>query len=248
MIIIDDIDQGSKEWVKLRLGVVTASGSSKLFSFGKKTGWIHARCFTLHSTHDIAIKCKKGDGKPEKVEELTATLSSQRTSYRNKLLAEWATGEPQEDWMGSEWTERGLELEGEATSFFEFETGLHTRPCAFIFRDETRQCGASPDALVIDSDGSILGGLELKCPKLATHFGYLLDGRDKYEEQVQMSLWASQLPRWWFLSYYPGQPPYLEVIEPQAEYQAAFNEHLPVFLEELAECKNRLQSAGVVPA
>ena len=39
-------------------------------------------------------------------------------AYMHKLLAEWALGEPVEEWQGNAWTERGLELEGEALAAF----------------------------------------------------------------------------------------------------------------------------------
>lgn len=244
MIIIKDMAQGSKEWLELRLGVVTASGVKQLFRFGEKSGWRHDECATWHANEATALKCRKGMSVPEYREALTVTLSAQRDKYRNQLLAEWVTGEPVDEFYGTYWTERGKELEGEAADYFSLQTDLNVEACAFIFRDDSRTAGSSPDMLVVDSNGEVVAGLELKCPNAATHVGYLLDGRDAYEEQVQMSLWASQLPAWWFMSYHPALPPYLECVKPVADYQSAFDEHLPEFLKEVEEGKDKLRVMG----
>lgn len=244
MIIVKDMAQGSKEWLNLRLGIPTASGLKYILNFGSKSGWKHEGCDTWHGTEDVAIRCKRG-GAPVYAEELTSTLSAQRSVYRNKLLAEWATGAPVEDWLGNEWTERGLELEGEAAAYFSMHTGFDVESCAFIYRDDTKTAGASPDMLVINDAGEVVAGLELKCPKASTHVGYLLDGRNAYEEQVQFSLWASQLPAWWFMSYHPDLPPYLERITPLSEYQSALDREMPVFLREIERGKQRLKEIGV---
>lgn len=244
MIIVKDMPQGSKEWVRLRLCVVTASGVNQILNFGQKTGWRHGGCDTWHQTEATALKCRNGVERCVEQTELTATLSAQRSHYRNQLLAEMATGAPVEKFMGNYWTERGQLLEGEAADYFTLQTDLQLSACAFIFKDESRTCGASPDMLVGTLDNPV-AGLELKCPNAATHIGYLIDGRDAYEEQVQFSLWASGLPAWYFMSYHPDMPPYLEMVKPVEEYQRAFDTHILEFLSELRDCKDKLSRIGV---
>ena len=45
-------------------------------------------------------------------------LSKSRDGYLAELLAEWALGEPVSDFMGTDWTERGHILEGEARAAY----------------------------------------------------------------------------------------------------------------------------------
>ena len=89
----------------------------------------------------------------------TGQLSRQRDEYVGKLLAEWALGEPVDEFGGTYHTERGKALEPQALAHYRFQTGLEARSVGFVFKDGDRLAGCSPDALVGDS-----GGLELKCP------------------------------------------------------------------------------------
>jgi len=171
----------------------------------------------------------------------TGKLSSQRSGYLAELLAEWATGEPGDEFMGTYWTDRGTELEPEAIAFYEMQTDKRTSRPGFVFRDSSRTVGCSPDWL---EDGG-LG--ELKCPKKATHIGYLVsDGMPaKYIPQVQFNLWCTALPVAHFMSYYPGLPPLLVEVEPDARYHDAFAEHVPAFLAELERGRERLRALGI---
>lgn len=165
----------------------------------------------------------------------TLKLSAQRRSLIYKIVAERILSEPVESFGGNFWTERALALEGEARDYFALQTGLNPRAVGFIFRDETRTCGCSPDWFMD------VAGLELKCPKAETHVGYLLDGGAvKYSPQIQFSLWVTGLPSWWFLSYYPGLPPVLMQIAPEDEWQAAFDETIPSVLKEIEEAMMRI--------
>jgi hypothetical protein len=170
-------------------------------------------------------------------------LSSQRHDYLYGLVAEWATGEPVDDFMGTYWTDRGQELEPEARDFYEFETGRTTQAVGFVYRDEARMVGCSPDWLVGD-DG--LG--ELKCPKAGTHIKHLLGGEvpKGYVPQTQFALWVTG--RAWidFMSYHPNLPPFIARVEPDEKWQAALDEHMPTFVGELLEARERLSALGLV--
>ena len=97
------------------------------------------------------------------------------------------------------------------------------------------------------------GGLELKCPKLSTHLRYLRTPDEvpsAYWLQVQFSLWVSDLPRWWFMSWagWPNVPALLVEVEPDETTQTALDEVMPEVLGEIAERKAWLASEGVEPA
>ena len=199
MIIIDDIEQGSAEWIMLRLGVLTASNAAKLIT------------------------------------PLRLMMSGQRDTVINTLVAEALLHEPVDDFLGTIWTERGKDLEPEALAYFELQTGYHAEKVGFIFKDDTRRCGCSPDGVILDIHRSLIAGLEIKCPKASTHVGYLRAGEaTKYWPQTQFSLWVTGLPAWYFMSYYPGIRPLLTRIEPIDEWQDAFDKYVPEVLKEVA--------------
>ena len=181
-----------------------------------------------------------------------ARLQRAKSDYMAQLLAEWVLGQPlDEEWQGSYWTERGQALEPEARAWFELETGQLVKPAGFVYRDESRATGCSPDGLVVPNRVIPIpeAGLELKCPAAKTHIGYLLTGGlpPAYRMQVQASMWITGLERWHFMSYHPDLPPLHVACEPDADVFAALDEHVPTFLAELATAKDLLLADGVEP-
>lgn len=201
MIHLDNIEQGSPEWEKIRLGIPTSSCYDKIIQ-PKKLG-----------------------------------LSEQRFTYRNQLLAEWLLGYPI-DWSGTDAPrERGKDMEDEAARFYAFEKGVHVTRCGFVMRDD-RQTGGSPDRLVGDD-----GGLEIKCPLVHTHIGYLLEPgslKAAYHGQVQGYLYLTGRAWWDIISYSPELAPVIERVERNEEYIAALDKALGVFLMDLTLAKARL--------
>ena len=175
----------------------------------------------------------------------TGKLSAQREAYMAELLAEWALGQP-DDEFSTEWTQRGTILEPYAFKAYAFVTDMFPDKVGFcrIGGNNGRAVGCSPDALVGDK-----GGLELKCPKAANHLIYLF--RDEvprqYEMQVQGSLWVTGREWWDFASYHPELPTFIKRSEPNEKLQAAFDDHIPLFVEELEAAKKRLKEMGIDP-
>ena len=64
-------------------------------------------------------------------------------------------------------------LETEARQYYELLRDVELDEVGFCLRDD-RRYGGSPDALVRDAGGELVGGLEVKCPSAAEHIGYLL--------------------------------------------------------------------------
>ena len=172
----------------------------------------------------------------------TGKLSAQRDAYQAELLSEWVFGEPAKD-FDTTWTERGKVLEPDARRYYSFHTDTEARTVGFCLRDDGI-AGASPDGLVGDD-----GLLELKCPREDTHMLYLARGvlPSEYRAQVQGQLWVTG--RAWadFMSYCPELPPFLIRIEPDAKFQAALDDHMPVFWAELMDGRKRLIEKGVTP-
>lgn len=216
-MIILDVQPGSAEWHRARLGVLTASRFAGLLT------------------------------------PATRALSKTRYKLANKLLHEQITGTSSEEFRGNAWTEHGLEHEAEALGAFSVITGCEARPCGLIYRDETRDCAATPDWL---GDGFTV---EAKCPAGWTHIGYLLAGKivpQEYVLQIQVQLWVTGFERAYFTSYaapLAGEPwrhgasmPSLIVeVEPDPRWQDALDEHVPTFLHEMRKVRAELLEMGV---
>src|SRR5690606_15606549 len=108
--------------------------------------------------------------------------------YLYQLLAEWIVGHPIEWGQASPWADRGREMEAEARAAYEIVMGVDVQMVGLILTDDGL-FGGSPDGLVGDD-----GGVEIKCPGIHTHIGYLLDPDslvDRYRGQVRALLWLA---------------------------------------------------------
>ena len=176
----------------------------------------------------------------------TGRLSKSRDRYLAELVAEWALG-PVETFQGTQWTERGLEMEPEARRFLAFAEDVECSEAGLVYRDESRMIAASPD-------GMLSGGMpvEIKCPMPATHLMWLVGDVVPREHAIQCQghLWVTGAPSGMFLSFHGGLsplPPLLVHTRPDPEIQEAFDEHLPVFVKEVLEARAKLKAMGVKP-
>jgi hypothetical protein len=158
-------------------------------------------------------------------------------TYLYTKLAELWTGAPLMD-LTTFSIEQGEILEIEARPFYELETNQKVRDVGFITTDDGL-FGCSPDGLMGDDNG-----LEIKCPSAQVHLKYLITGElpDDYAAQVHGSMFVTGYPRWTFLSYRRGFPPFIlevkrdeAIIAKIAEAVAQFHERLSAAKERLAE-------------
>ncbi|HEX7117452.1 MAG TPA: YqaJ viral recombinase family protein [Longimicrobiales bacterium] len=174
----------------------------------------------------------------------TLKPSGQREQYRNQLLAEWILGYPIDWGASSAWMERGTDLEAEARAAYELETGTDVQQVGFIRHDDIA-FGGSPDGLIGDD-----GGVEIKCPAIHTHIGYMLAPdtlADEYRGQVQ-TLLALTGRQWWDLwAYNPELPPVRVRVERDAEYIKAFGKALLEFVRSLEEAQEKLREYKRIP-
>lgn len=157
--------------------------------------------------------------------------SKSRTKYLYQIVGERLSGTKEEGYTNAH-MERGIQLESEARSFYEVVTGNEVQTCGFVTNDEVA-FGCSPDGLV-GSEGLI----EIKCPSMAVHVGYLADNKapTDYFQQLQGQLFVTE--RKWvdFISYYPSIPPLIIRVEKDVE----FCNKLKVELERFAKDADRL--------
>ena len=175
----------------------------------------------------------------------TGKLSSQREEYVAELLYEWATGEPFEEFGGTHHTERGKALEPLARAHLKFVTGEDVREAGFVYKDESRMVGCSPDALI-----GYDGGAELKCPGPGKHLVYWHRGvvPKAYVPQVQFSMWVTGREWWMFQSFHPELPHLLLRVERDAAWMEAFDAHVPAVLDEIRAGRERLRAEGFGPS
>ena len=128
----------------------------------------------------------------------TLKKSASYEGYLNQLAAE-SIG-LYDDWKGNQHTERGNEYEPEAVFYYEFTNNRNTEVTGFIWKDERKLVGGSPDRLV-----GLDGGLEVKCPAAKAHIGYLRSGElpSEYRAQVYGYLWLTGRKWWDFISFHP---------------------------------------------
>ena len=177
----------------------------------------------------------------------TGKLSSARDSYLAELLCEWVMGEPVADFQ-SEWMEWGQAIEGEAFDYFALETDMAVKKVGFIYKDEGRMVGCSPDGMI--EDGLDDGVLELKSPMPKTHLLWLARNKLPREHwcQVQGEIWCAGADWGHFMSYHPSLPPLNIRANPDETYQKALDKFIPQFINEIQAGRDRLLELGVQPS
>lgn len=171
---------------------------------------------------DILAKIKTGE-------------AAARRDYRVQLVTERLTGMPVENGFVSKDMEWGTAQEPFARMAYEEATGVIVNEAGFLYLPDVA-AGCSVDGLI---EG---GGLfEAKCPKSATHIGYLLANRipPVYEPQLIHNLWITGEPFADFVSFDPRMPVHLQLfrarIERDEQRIADHEKEVLCFLKEVDE-------------
>jgi len=167
------------------------------------------------------------------------TLSSQWDGYMNQLLAEYIDPTVSvEERVYTKAMQRGNELEPEARDFYSSITGNKVDEVGGLFLDEAKDSMCSPDGLVY----AIKRGLEIKCPKLSTHVGYLRKNTcpDRYRMQVQSGMAFSGFQSWDFFSYHPSFKPFLLTVEIDVALVRTIKKTINHFIAELNKEKQAI--------
>lgn len=183
------------------------------------------------------------------LDRLVSPLGKVRTgdgprTYLMEKVAECWAGSPLPNaqfWDG----DQGQFLEEYARPAFTLETGLDVEQVGFIETDDGKM-GCSPDGLIGKDCG-----VEIKCPHLPTHVGYLLEGvlPPDYVLQVQGSLYITKFSSWKFFSFRRGMPPLVLTVEPDPVIQSSIHEAVKLFGAKLDDALGRLEklNGGVRP-
>jgi len=156
--------------------------------------------------------------------------SAQAGAYAAKLALEIYNNEPCEDFIDTEWMERGAGLEAEAISQYEMIYDVDVTPVGFITDDKGRGC--SPDGLV-GSEGSV----EIKCLKPVNHVAAMVEYDAtgefdaKYIPQTQGQMLIAQRAWCDLILYAPGLPILIIRQTPDEVYQKNLDDALSAIIE-----------------
>lgn len=241
MIIIDHIEQGTPEWHHCRLGLVTASRASE-FSMEPKLAPIPENVdYTKEAKeHVFTFNDKQYRGTNKSIlqnqirETLPAVYGDMRQSYMAELVGQIATAEIPDE-MSFRQCEWGKLYEDEARAFFELKLNVDVSVPAFIYRDNEKRFGLSPDGLI---DGKKIG-LELKCPfttKVFVEFATCEKIKKEYIEQCQYSMWITGYDAWYFANYDPrikGEKLHHVLIERDQTYMDKYDRAEKEFIKDM---------------
>ena len=253
MIVINDIEQGSPEWHRLRLGVVTASRAAefsaepKLAPFPTK-GVRYEKIGSEHR-YDIMNDCLRGifTGKNKKLLEdeirslLPRVYPDARQGYMCELVAQIATGLVPEE-MSFKQCEWGKEHEDAARALFELKNDLDVIVPSFIYKDSDKRFGISPDGIV---KGQKIG-VEIKCPyttKVFVEFATCNKIKQEYYDQCQFSMWVTGFDAWYFVNYDPrinGENLHQVLIERDQDYMDKYENAAKHFISDMDKMISKL--------
>lgn len=164
-------------------------------------------------------------------------------TYLNQKLCEIWTGGPLIALQGVFDMDQGKILEERAKPAFTLHTGLAINHVAFI-ETEDHRCGCSPDAMIGGG-----GAVEIKCPRMDTHIGYLRDGvlPKAYIAQVQFSMNVTGFEEWHFFSYNRALPPLHLVVKRDPKFQDAIFAALDAFIPKLDAAYEKLVELNGAP-
>lgn len=183
---------------------------------------------------------RAGKATGSRAKDMLATIKSgeaaARRDYRTQLVTERLLRAPADDDFISGPMKWGIEQEPFARMAYEERTGLIVRESGFVYLPDLA-AGCSVDGFVTEAGRN--GLVEIKCPKSATHFSYLLGRKlpSEHEPQVIHNLWITGAEFCDFVSFDPRLPVRLQLfivrVERDEERIAKHEQAVRLFLDEV---------------
>jgi len=192
-----------------------------------------------------AIRCGKVTS--SRIADLTATtksgVSASRARYMGELIAERLTGVSSKGFQSPDML-AGKEKEAEARALYEFRHDVDIQQIGFVHHPKIAMSGCSPDGFVGDN-----GGVEFKCPIVATHIETLMTHKcpSHYLKQIQWNLACDG--RAWrdYVSFCPEMPANMQIFIKRVPRDDAMiadlEKHVVAFIVELDARLCALRSA-----
>lgn len=156
--------------------------------------WLQERVGRITASRVSEVLSKYARGKEGETAE--------RRNYRIDLIVERLTGVTTENFVSPEmiW---GRDNEDSARSAYEMENQVLVERVGFVLHPTLDYAGASPDGLIGND-----GGLEIKCPKPATHYRWREENRipPEHEPQLLKNMLCCEREWWDFQSFDPRFP------------------------------------------
>jgi hypothetical protein len=130
--------------------------------------------------------------------------------------------------------EHGTETEPIARKVYENLFGVTVKEYGCITPDEDNKYH---DWIGISPDGITEGVLEIKCPMMKTHLGYIKANKlpAEYRHQVQGQLFVTGLPYCDFMSYVEGMKPFIIRVLPDEVLFEEFRNRLDILIVQVLE-------------
>lgn len=204
--------------------------------------WFEHRlgCVTSSRVADAIAKRKRVTAGKEP-EEMAC-----RRDMRFELMIEELTGKATDHYV-SEWMQQGRDREPIARAEYEIKTGRDVKQVGFVYHPAISRAGCSPDG-ILGEDGL----LEIKCPAVYTHLGYLMADVIPEDYKPQMLWQMACCERQWcdFVSYSPEVPEeyqlFIKRFERDDAIIAGMELEVVCFLEQVAKAMADLK-AKVTP-
>lgn len=176
------------------------------------------------------------------MEGKTAKEKTGRTNYIYELAEQRITGVMPAPGFMNDAMKWGNEYEPFARMAYEGATGHDVVQTGFIRCDEI-MAGCSLDGHVIEGD-RMAGIIEIKCPMLKTHIGYLKANAlpDDYKWQVTHNLLTTGADWCDFVSYRPGFRTLIVRVMAKDLPLEEYHKSLLTFLREVDECEKEIRS------
>ncbi|HCC24821.1 MAG TPA: hypothetical protein DEP85_04845 [Holosporales bacterium] len=190
--------------------------------------WRQCRC-GIPSASEFD-KIVTSEGKPSK----------QRTKYLYRLAGERASGIVEESYQNGDML-RGKEMEDEARQLYSLMYKVKIQQVGFCKVAGKVIYGCSPDGLIGKS-----GLIEIKCPKMEVHVGYLMDNTlpTDYFQQIQGQLLVTGRKFVDFVSYYPGIKPLIIRAYRDKKFLKLLEPELLEFCNELTQMAKKIKQGA----
>lgn len=182
--------------------------------------WHAARCGVVTASHF------------QEIVTTTGSPSKSRDKYMRVLAGEIITGEVREGKKyGS--MQKGVEREDEARQYYSrYVIGSEVRQVSFVYLDESRRIGASPDGLCDPNGGFETKNKEADLLIEAHEIGF---SKATHFQQCQGGMWVCDR-EWWDLQLYcRGMKSYIIRYERDDKFIDKMRSEIDAFIKELDE-------------
>lgn len=192
--------------------------------------WLELRrgIITASEMHKVLVKPR----------DKAARISQGAKTYRNKLIAERATGRFASNYYNND-MERGHEAEPFAVQRYEFVTGQQVKAGGFFTNfEELGTIGYSPDGVVGDD-----GLIEIKSRRDDLQIGFLLGEDDIPKDhfaQMQCGMWVTGRKWCDYICFNDFLPPFIRRVEADEDFFEEMRFRSELFNQEVQEGANKI--------